>query len=244
MILVSPAERIDVLRTLGPSSQVAEHYGADFLIITRQATVAVQRKEFPGDLLSSLADGRLSASLRALTQAPIRLLVLEGRPAWTDSGVLVGWRGQQFNRRQLRSLLMSAAVELGVSAVWTDSPVDTADYIRTVETWAEKPEHQSLFRRPGAPHDDYGREAQGRDRAAWILQGFPGVGYGLATKLFDHFGRLPLRWTVTERELAAVPGVGKERLRMLTEFVPPAPAAPDADSPDRPKRRKKKEEPV
>lgn len=233
MILVSPAEHIPVLRTLGPSSAVPEQYGADFLVIVPGLSIGVQRKAFPADLVGSLTDGRLSTSLRALTLCPVRILLLEGRPAWTESGQLIGSR-HQFSQRALRSLTMSAQVELGVSTHWSADPTDSAEFIRNLEVWAEKPEHQSLFRRPGVSGDEYGREAMARDRMAWILQGFGGIGYTLACRIIDHVGRLPLRWDLTEKELLALPGIGKEKVRQMTEFVHAAEPHPE------PKGRKRK----
>lgn len=222
MILISPTEPV-ALRELGRVSSNPEQYGADILIPADGYLIGVQRKVFPGDFLASLHDGRLSEHLLALTKCGLRILILEGRPAWSTSGYLVGYdygQGREFARSSLRGLLLSAQHLLGISHHWTDGLPDTIEFIRHLEQWAEADEHPSLFKRPGLRLPELTR-ITARDRAIYLLQGFDGIGYTTARAIFDHFARLPLAWDVTAKELAEVPGVGKGRVQKLTELVTP-----------------------
>lgn len=216
-ILVSPAEPA-TLRQLGATAQTAEEYGADFLIPGPGFFLGVQRKAFPNDFLSSLRDGRLHTSLVKLTQCDKRVLILEGVPKWTSSGFLLS-DYHQFSRSQLRNLLMSAHEELGIHTVWTDSLTDTADYLRDLARWAEKPRHDSLFNRPNKDKDPYQRTYSDRDKAVFLLQGFTSIGPELAGRIYDHFGRVPLKWDVTNDELEEVKGISKGRIGKLKEIV-------------------------
>lgn len=222
VILVSPTEPTD-LRELGVSSSTPENYGADILIPGDGFLVGIQRKVFPGDFLSSLTDGRLAEHLHALTKCDLAILILEGRPAWSTSGFLVGYdygQGREFARSSLRSLLLSAQYLLGIAHHWTDNLPDTLDFIRDIARWAEKDEHDSLFKRPGIPKPEFKRrKIQPRDKAVYLLQGFDGIGYTTAGAIYDHFGHLPLNWTVPAKALAEVPGVGKGRVQKLTELI-------------------------
>jgi hypothetical protein len=47
------------------------------------------------------------------------------------------------------------------------------------------------------------------------LQGIPNIGPGVAGAVFDHFGRVPLRWDVTEKDMMGVAGVGKKRVEQM-----------------------------
>jgi ERCC4-type nuclease len=52
-----------------------------------------------------------------------------------------------------------------------------------------------------------------------ILQGLAGIGPRLATRILEHFQGLPIAWTVTERELTAVRGLGPVRAKRLSESL-------------------------
>jgi hypothetical protein len=58
----------------------------------------------------------------------------------------------------------------------------------------------------------------------------------LAGQILDAFeGDLPLCWTVSKADLAAVPGVGKQRLERLWAALSPNPHAPDDTPTDKKK---------
>lgn len=220
-IFVSPAEPAP-FKEIGESSKLTEEYGADFLIVGYEKLIGIQRKQFPGDFLSSLTDGRLQTSLIKLTQCTMGILVLEGKPAWSYTGALIGFRygqGATYTRNHLRSLLFSVQSELEIGTQWTDSIGDTIELVQDLEAWAQKDEHSTLFTRPNVKKGDMERKISARTKAAWVLQGVEGLGYVRACAVYDHFGRLPLQWDVTEKELLGVPGVGKGTVKRMTEAI-------------------------
>lgn len=214
--LVAPSEPVP-LKEAGTVSQVAEDYGADVLIPGKGFFVGVQRKEFPGDFISSMDDGRLNTSLVKLTKCEVRVLLLEGQPSWTTSGFLVN-DYVQFSRAQLRNLLMSAHFELGIHTMWTDTLLDTIDAVRDLARWASKDRHDSLFVRPGIK-DPHKRKWSEEDRAVFVLQGFDGIGPELARRIYKHFGRVPLRWDVADADLEEIEGMGPGRVAKMKEVV-------------------------
>src|SRR5690606_14823963 len=146
-VLVSPAEP-PAFHDLGPLSSIPESWGADFLIPHPPDLIGVQRKQFPGDFLSSLGDGRLSTSLIGLTHLSGRILVLEGYGAWTPDGWLVGYdhgQGRRFHRDSLHGLLLSAQFQLGVSTYITADIAETKSLLAAIAAWTAKPSHDSLF---------------------------------------------------------------------------------------------------
>lgn len=221
MILVSPAEP-KALKDIGESSSLSETYGADILITGYEKLIGIQRKQFPGDFLSSLTDGRLQTSLLKLTQCTMGILVLEGKPAWSYTGALIGFKygqGRTYTRNHLRSLLFSVQSELEIATQWTDSITDTIDLVQDLELWAQKDQHDTLFTRPNVRKGETERKISKRTRAAWVLQGIEGLGFTRACAIYDHFGRLPLEWDVTEKELMQVPGVGKGTVKRMIEYI-------------------------
>lgn len=215
-VLIAPTEPKSFL-DLGQSSPVPEQYGADFLVPAPGFLIGIQRKEFPGDFLNSLYDGRLSWGLTKLTKVRVRLLVLEGRPKWSTSGALIG-TPRDFRQSTLRSLLLTAAVEFDVLTLWTEDRIGTRELIAEVERWAAV-DHHSLLRRPTEPKPEYVRNWTERDLGVFLLQGFEGIGPELAAAIYDHFGRVPLRWDVPAADLMAVKGIGKGKVAKLLSVV-------------------------
>ena len=78
--------------------------------------------------------------------------------------------------------------------------------------------HKSLMTRPKDIRDEWGGY-NARDFARYFLQGFPGIGSERAVSIFDHFGRVPLRWDVTEEDLRGVPMIGEKTAASLTRYV-------------------------
>lgn len=209
---MSPAEPA-ALRLLGRISPLPESRGADFLLPASGSVFALQRKTFPDDLLSSLEDGRLERGMSQLKHYPLRALILEGRPAWSDDGSLLARR--RYTRAQAWGVVLSLTFEFGTPVVWTASLDETVGLLRAAESWFAKGVHRSLYRRPTAAQGTGWGKATDRDWARHFLQGFPGVGSVLAEAIFDQFGRVPISWNVSFNDLAAVDGIGQKRLRAL-----------------------------
>lgn len=215
MIFVSPAEPAE-FKTLGMVSPLTETYGSDFLITGFGFLVAVQRKQFPGDFVSSMHDGRFATLLPKMLQADMRVLILEGRPKWSGNGALVGYDyggAKEFTRTALRSIRHSLQHLWGVSIEWCDDKIDTADCIKDLDRWANKEKHDGLGSRPGLPGQHlFNRKPKPRDLAVYFLAGLPGIGPELAGRIYDHFGRVPMEFDVTRAELEAIHGIGKVKI--------------------------------
>lgn len=223
-VLVSPTEPA-LLKATGISSSIPESRGADILIASRHTTIGIQRKQFPGDFMSSMNDGRLNdlaLKLSASVQVPI--LVLEGQPKWTRDGVLVDDRVRRFTLTQLNRWLLSLFAVYGVTHFWTRSVPETANLIVDFEVWASRAEHgTSLLHRPGIPGEsrDIRGKVTDRNRAIYMLQALAeGVGPDVAARIFDHFERVPLRWDVTAKQMGGVDKVGPKRVQALSKMVP------------------------
>ena len=218
--LVSPSEPAK-LREAGAVSPIAETYGADVLVPAHGYFIGIQRKQFPGDFLNSLHDGRLGDSLIKLTKCEMRVLVLEGDPIWNNNGHLEGHgHGHLFTIEQLTGIVLSASLELGVLTVWTKSLAETIEYLRVVEAWGQKEKHQSLFTRAGMPKVDGKRHYSKRDWVVRMLQGFDGIGPNAANLIFDDFGRAPFQLTPEDEEqLGDIHGIGPKRVKAIKELL-------------------------
>lgn len=200
-MLISPAEP-EHLRMLGHSSWIPETFGADFLFTSDNGVFAVQRKTIH-DLLASIIDGRLQREIPLLHTADAWLLMIEGHPTWTSDGNMLQ---ERWTRKQWDGLLLSLVLAHVPSIIKQGDEVPI--WLRGVDEWWKKG-HTSLTVRP---KDDI---LSARDFAVHLLQSFDGIGPKTAGEIFDHFGRVPLRWTVTSKELQQVKGIGARRAKMM-----------------------------
>ena len=216
-MLVSPTEPAP-FHKLGKLTLVPENYGCDFLIVSAamKIRIGVQRKQFPGDLLKSLADGRLYEQVHKMATLDMRVLIIEGHGKWTNDGTLMEMT--RFTRKQLDGLIFSLHYEFGIEVYQVRDMGETYRMLQSLEEWSKKADHRSLKSRPGPAKNPWG-QVTNRDYAIHVLQSFQGVGPVVAGKIFDHFGRLPMMWDVGLEEMMAVKGVGKGKAEVLMKAL-------------------------
>lgn len=206
MIFVSGAERPPELRSLGPSSNLPEDYGVDFLWTTPTGMVGFQRKAFPGDLLASLNDGRLGKELIQMQALEVKGIVLEGMPMFTEHGALLFNYGN-LTRANLWNLEYSLQANHGLVLFWTDTPAETASLLQQLYAYTQKGEASKLMQRS----DKRWARVGNRSFAVYLLESVPGVGHQKAQAVVDFFeGTLPIEWKGTVRELMKVEGIGRK----------------------------------
>lgn len=220
-MLISPAEPAS-LRALGTVSSQPERFGADFLWPSPVfGAVGVQRKEL-NDFVASCFDDRLDRELGQMKALGLAVMLLEGRPRWTNDGMLMGCRSRwpiAMHRGRLWSIHNA-----GVWVETVDSMMETVEWLGLFQTWTSKARHGRRNRK--APRDEWGT----RKNADWgnhLLQGFDGIGYETAKAVIDAFGGVPLQWTVGEKELMAVKGIGKHRAAKMMEALAHESPKPD-----------------
>lgn len=211
-MLVSPTEP-KLLRSLGKTSLVPEQYGSDFLLTSPVfGLIGIQRKELT-DLVASVQDGRLAKELGQMKRLGLSMLVVEGRPTWTNDGYAT-WTRTQWTISQHLGTMWSVQL----SGCWIASSAgvtETSTLISAFTRWTAKQRHSSLDTRPGPVPDEWGKVGN-REWAVHLLQGFRGIGPVQAQALYDHFDRqVPLMWTVGLFDLMDVPGIGAKRAEQL-----------------------------
>lgn len=211
-MLVAPTEPV-VIRRLGRTSSMPEKYGVDVFWVANKARCGVQRKEVR-DFVASVVDGRLHREVQQMGRLDVKVLCVEGAFAWTMDGAWAGpGKWDRFRHRQWLFDLQSR----GIWVVESRDTRDTAEVCRELERWARKDRHRAPDRRPGV-NGAWGR-ATCREFACHLLQGIDGIGPELAEAIVEQFGRAPIGWTVGERELLEVPGLGPKRVRKLVEAL-------------------------
>ena len=192
-----------------------ETFGCDVIMSSPDGWVGVQRKEIK-DLLASINDRRLGEQVAKMSGLAVKVLVVEGKVRWTDSGEMLGDRWTRMNRGTLRKILWGLRRQ-GVWVEWTDSLSDTVQLLGDLETWSRKKKHRGLVPR-GAAQSVWGK-ATNRDFQLFMLQGLPGVGPDTAERILDEAGMIiGLKPDAVER-LGRVRGVGPKTIEKIREAL-------------------------
>lgn len=214
-ILVSPAEP-EFFWDLGELSSRCEEMGADFLWHSKMGLVGVQRKQFPADFMASKNDGRLNKEYRQLQACDVRVLALEGRGRWSNTGYLmIDYTQQRWHITQHRNYLASVQIHKGVTLATTENISDTFVWIESFQKWTNKDDHLSLEVRPAAPKNEYWAEIANRDYQKYFLQSLPYIGPKLADAIIDHFHGVPFRLNATFEDFLEIPGIGPGRAQKI-----------------------------
>lgn len=217
-IFVSPAEPRWLKTQLAETFTVisdkiaTESRGVDISWLHDGEWHGVQRKTVD-DLIASIGDRLTREVPQMLAGVVMPHVIIEGQVKFSNEGLLMrdGW-GQSFTRKQWHGLVWSLQ-GAGVAVTNVRTGTETITLIRDLWGWSGKSRHSTLRQRVSAPKNDWGTR-DSKAWSVWVLQGFDGIGPETAEAIVDKFG-LPLRWTVDEKELLSVPGVGKVRAKAL-----------------------------
>ena len=225
--LLSPTENdlAEIFEDDAITSIIPEQKGADILLYTSVGVLGWQRKKVPNDFITSFTDGRFARLLPLLTKGcAFQRVIHEGEfKYWPDGTVHMGMMMKEgkrvripsrFSRTSVHGMLNDIEIVWGVSIRVTEDLEDTVRYLRSVRRFVEAKSHTGLYTRPKLKGTWYVPSAD--EIQLWILQGFGGVGPTTADKIIKHFGKIPLRWTCSARELAEISGV---TLKQAQEWV-------------------------
>ena len=213
-MLVSPTEPL-ILRNLGKTNLVPENYGADFLWANVHGLVGVQRKEL-SDLVASVMDGRLAKEMGQMQQLATRLVVIEGRPGWTNDGYAT-WTRTRWTKSQHLGTLWSIQSR-GCWIASSTEVTETSTLISAFMRWTAKPRDTALATRGRPDSDEWGKVGS-REWSLHLLQGFKGIGPVQAAAILDHFGEIPLEWSVGVLDLMDVDGIGPKRAEAMVDAL-------------------------
>jgi DNA excision repair protein ERCC-4 len=187
----------DLLRALGVDVVIAHLPAGDYVVGPGEV---VERKTV-GDLHRSIAASRLWRQLEKLRRESRRAwLLVEGRSI--DAG--------QVSPAGVRGALL-AVVETGVPLIWSESPRDSALWLkrlhRRTRSAAPSPWVMRAPRRTTTPSPTS------------VLVGIPGVSPLVARRLLERFGSIEAIAVASPTELMAVTGIGQQRSRTLTALL-------------------------
>jgi ERCC4-type nuclease len=184
-----------MLRSMGAHIERRALLVGDFLCSSR---LAVERKT-RADFEQSVIDGRLFTQLPALIENYERVVVVvEGM---SDD--------ERLSRDSLLGAYSSIIADYGASIIFTRDRAATAEIVFHLA------KHEQIAKKQAMRIYAKKRTLTPSQTARSIVESLPMVGPKTAKALLKHFGTAEAVLCAPERELSAVPGVGKKRARMI-----------------------------
>ena len=226
-ILYSPNEPSSIKTLLdskgGISTPYCEERGADFIVLTNQGGIPIQRKEFPNDFLASIKDGRLSKECAAMREASkFRILILEG-DVWgskaysTDDHLLLNGESSNWTKTAIRNMLRTIRYVEGVDIEFTSSIEDTVDCLLETLRFFNAPYHSSLHNRP-KPQSNWFIPLY-EERLINFYQGLPRVSAVRARNISKIFKNPMGILNATVEDLKGVEGIGQKTAQAIYDFL-------------------------
>lgn len=172
----------------------------DYLINDR---VLVERKTF-ADFANSLSDGRLFPQAERLARSPLRSVILiEGpRPSLMPD----------VNPHALKGAAVSLAVMWRLPILYSRDPEESLRVLQLLSDQISKPTESTVRRYDRKPKRSASRKLH-------VLQGLPGIGPALASRLLTHFGSIERVVNADEGALMQVRGLGLQTAARIRELL-------------------------
>lgn len=120
--------------------------------------------------------------------------------------VKLKFRKVNWHFHSVAEFLTSVSLRWVHKVEFTLSASETAERLKELDAYFTKDFDQHLLHLARSRPFTMKRED---DLQEYILTGFPGIGPERARAIVECFGTLPLRWTVDEKQLSRVEGIGK-----------------------------------
>jgi len=165
--------------------------------------VLVERKTI-SDFVASLVDGRLFPQTARLAHSRYRsLLLIEGpRPPSMP----------KVHPHAVEGAVVSLAAVWRLPVLHSSEPEHSLLILRLLADQVTR-SHQPVLRRFDR------KPTRHASRRLFLLQGLPGVGPALASRLLDHFGSIERIVNADVSALAEVPGIGPRKATLIRELV-------------------------
>lgn len=195
------ARLLELIRECGAFDvQMVRLTAGDYLI---DDEILVERKTV-ADFSTSLIDGRLFPQASRLAHSPHRSMVLiEGPPVTPMPDV---------HPHAIQGAVISLAAMWRLPVLHTSGPEDSLRVVQFLANQAGQP-RQPVLRR-------YDRKPKRlASRRIFMLQGLPGVGPALATRLLNQLGSVERVVTADVETLLQIRGVGAKKAARIRELV-------------------------
>jgi len=193
----------------------------DFMLYTEAGKIGIERKKVPGDLLSSVGDGRLTREISAMREeCLVQIILLHGKLSYRSDGTVNTGRekyGRAWTEKGVRHLFWTIQFVEGCYIEVARNDQELVDTINELQRYFDTTKHLSLKGRPGI-HKDWIVPTK-EERLRYFYDGLPGIGVVSAKALCKVFTRPLDLYQATPGDIMKVPGFGKTTSNQIYDFL-------------------------
>jgi len=216
--LISPVEPKSIKKLLPDLIETPQ--GWDITLLTNSGKVGIERKQCPGDLLSSVDDGRLNREILAMREeCTISIVLLHGIIRYNKNDtVKLGKRtSYHWTRKGINNLLRTIQYVEGCYLEHARNSTELVQVVHDLQVYFDRKEHNSL---KGRPRIQTNWLVPSRDeRIVYFYSGLPGLGITGARRLYERF-RSPMQlYSASVEEILEVPRFGRALATGIYNFL-------------------------
>ena len=192
----------------------------DFMLYTESGKVGIERKKVPGDLISSVEDGRLGREILAMREeCNISIVLLHGVIRYNKNGMVrLGKRtSYHWTDKGMRNLFRTIQYVEGCYLEQAKNNVELVQVVEDLQEYFDKRDHTSLKNRPRIQTNwivpSYG------ERVIHFYNGLPGVGINGAKKIYDKFPNPMQLYSASVEEIMEIPRIGRATATRIHSFL-------------------------
>ena len=219
MIIITSTEPKEIKELFG-KDMIEDVMGFDMMLLTNRGKLPMERKKVPGDLLSSVTDGRLKRELDAMrVVSPFNIILLHGTFSYRkdDSVVMYGNKGRNWTKRGVRNLLRTLQYVEGCYIEQAETDEELVQVVHELQDYFDKDLHLSFKTRCGIQTDWLIPSKQ--EKIMYFYQGLPEVKAIRAKALSERFPSPLDLYQASIEQLMEVSGIGKKLATGIYEFL-------------------------
>ena len=192
----------------------------DFKLYTEHGTVGIERKAVPGDLLSSVDDGRLRNEIIAMREeCDFQVIIFHGIIKYDASEqiLLTNKRRSRWTKTGIRNLRRTLEWVEGCYVEQVPNDVSLVETLEDLQKYLDNGRHLSLKGRPGIQRDWIVTSKV--ERVQHFYDGIPGIAPVRAKALASAFP-LPMDiYKASVEDISSVSGIGKGTALKIYNFL-------------------------
>jgi len=192
----------------------------DIKLYTNFGPICIERKKIPGDLISSIQDGRLGREVIAMREeSKIQIILYHGKFNFNPDGTLkVGYKSSyHWTRTALDNLKRTLMYVECCYVEIANSNTDLVRVLNDLQKYMDEKVHTSIKGRPGIK-TDWIRPTY-EERVRHFYSGLPGISTIRARQLVDKFPMPINLFGATPDNIAEIKGFGKATATEIYKFL-------------------------
>ncbi len=193
----------------------------DGKLYTENGVVGLERKKVPGDLLSSVADGRLAREILTMREeCQFMVILLHGKVRYRSDGTVNTGRrrwGRSWTKKGLRNLYRTLQVVEGCYLEYPENNRELVECVNEIQAYFDTTDHFSLKGRPSMKTDWV--VPTRTERVRYFYDGLPGIGIISAKSLCSRFPSPLNLYQASVEQIMEVKGFGKPSALQVYNFL-------------------------